>query len=397
MSDQGVVLPPETVAPQPPAHNAFRGPNGIRAGWRVLIFFLVLAALILLVSLPFAIMARLSGKPSVGVGFGMSGLTPLGLGVSEGTLFFFTAIAALIMARIERRKFGQYGLPARFAFGKDFWIGLVVGFLGISAALLGIFALHGFRLTGIATHGSTLLAATAAWSATFVIVGLAEEFSFRGYLQYTLTTGMRFWPSAILLSLLFGLAHAGNPGETKLGLFSVVLFGLLFCFFLRRTGNLWWAATRDGTGARRFSMAFPIAAFPPTTTCSTAPSTARRGSPEGASARRPASSRRSCSRWLQFCSAVYTARGNTSRAINRGEREYRRRASPRLGQPRACPERSRRAAVSTRIFRGSPPRPRVPADSTSKPSPHWRRPAGFWSRAPFPAPASRSRSAHLPP
>jgi membrane protease YdiL (CAAX protease family) len=229
------------VAPQPPAHNAFRGPNGIRAGWRVLIFFLVLAALILLVSLPFAIMARLSGKPSVGVGFGMSGLTPLGLGVSEGTLFFFTAIAALIMARIERRKFGQYGLPARFAFGKDFWIGLVVGFLGISAALLGIFALHGFRLTGIATHGSTLLAATAAWSATFVIVGLAEEFSFRGYLQYTLTTGMRFWPSAILLSLLFGLAHAGNPGETKLGLFSVVLFGLLFCFFLRRTGNLWWA------------------------------------------------------------------------------------------------------------------------------------------------------------
>ena len=241
MSDQGVVLPPETVAPQPPAHNAFRGPNGIRAGWRVLIFFLVLAALILLVSLPFAIMARLSGKPSVGVGFGMSGLTPLGLGVSEGTLFFFTAIAALIMARIERRKFGQYGLPARFAFGKDFWIGLVVGFLGISAALLGIFALHGFRLTGIATHGSTLLAATAAWSATFVIVGLAEDFSFRGYLQYTLTTGMRFWPSAILLSLLFGLAHAGNPGETKLGLFSVVLFGLLFCFFLRRTGNLWWA------------------------------------------------------------------------------------------------------------------------------------------------------------
>jgi uncharacterized membrane protein len=146
MSDQGIVLPPETVAPQPPAHNAFRGPNGIRAGWRVLMFFVVLAALIFLVSLPFAIMARLSGKPSVGVGFGVSGLTPLGLGISEGTLFFFTALAALIMARIERRKFGQYGLPARFAFRKDFWVGLVVGFLAISVALLGIFALHGFRL-----------------------------------------------------------------------------------------------------------------------------------------------------------------------------------------------------------------------------------------------------------
>jgi membrane protease YdiL (CAAX protease family) len=52
---------------------------------------------------------------------------------------------------------------------------------------------------------------------------------------------MGFWPSAFLLSLLFGLAHAGNPGESKFGLVSVVLFGLLFCLFLRRTGNLWWA------------------------------------------------------------------------------------------------------------------------------------------------------------
>jgi uncharacterized protein len=52
---------------------------------------------------------------------------------------------------------------------------------------------------------------------------------------------MGFWPSAVLLSLLFGLAHTGNPGESKSGVVSVVLFGLLFCLFLRRTGNLWWA------------------------------------------------------------------------------------------------------------------------------------------------------------
>jgi len=243
MSNPGVALPAETSAPQPSApNNFFRGSSGIRAGWRVLIFFLVLAALVFLVSLPFAIMARLSGKgggPSIA--FGMSELTPLGLGIFEGALFVFTSLAALIMAWIEHRKYGQYGLPGKFAFRKDFWVGTGAGFLAISSCLLGIFALHGFRLTGIATHGSTLLAATAAWSATFVIVGLAEEFAFRGYLQFTLTSGIGFWPSAILLSALFGLAHASNPGETKFGLLSVVLFGLLFCFFLRRTGNLWWA------------------------------------------------------------------------------------------------------------------------------------------------------------
>jgi len=171
----------------------------------------------------------------------ITGLTPLGLSLTEGTLFVCTAVAALIMARIERRKFGQYGLPAQRAFRKDFWIGALAGFAAISGCLLGIFAFHGFHLRGLAIHASTMVSAIAAWGATFVLVGLAEEFSFRGYLQFTLTTGIGYWPSAVLLSVLFGLMHAANPGESRAGLASVVIFGLLFCLFLRRTGNLWWA------------------------------------------------------------------------------------------------------------------------------------------------------------
>ncbi len=238
MSDQGVVLPPETVAPQPPAHNAFRGPNGIRAGWRVLIFLMIVCGLLLALAVVLKLAARFLGG---GAQLGGAALTPLGTVSLEGTILFLASVAALIMAKIERRRFGVYGLPARFAFRKDFWVGTLVGFVAISVCLLGIFALHGFQLAGLAIHGQTIITAVAAWSAAFVLVGLAEEFSFRGYLQFTLTTGMGFWPSAVLLSLLFGLAHASNPGESRFGLASVVLFGLLFCLFLRRTGNLWWA------------------------------------------------------------------------------------------------------------------------------------------------------------
>lgn len=243
MSDHGVVVPPEPPAPfsappaPPPAPTSvFRGPDGIRAGWRGLIFLAIVTALFMTL---FAF-AQLLSRGGGGA-MSMTMLTPIGLSISEGAIFLFTSIAALIMARIEHRKYGEYGLPGRSAFGKNFWIGSFVGFLAISGSLLGIFALHGFQLTGIAIHGSTILAATAAWSAAFVLVGLSEEFAFRGYLLFTLKTGMGFWPSAVLLSALFGLAHATNPGETKFGLFSVVLFGLLFCLFLRRTGNLWWA------------------------------------------------------------------------------------------------------------------------------------------------------------
>ncbi len=240
------ILPAQPPAPTPAPQHAneiFYGPNGIRAGWRVLIFAALLVLITLVLITPFVVMRALRGDSAPQVSFGVGGLgTPLGLSIFEGAnLLIPTSIAALIMARIERRKWGQYGLPARFAFRKNFWIGLLVGFLSISACLLGIFAFHGFHLTGLAIHGSTIASATAAWGLTFVIVGLAEEFSFRGYLQYTLTSGIGFWPSAILMSALFGVAHSGNPGESKFGLFSVVLFGLLFCLILRRTGNLWWA------------------------------------------------------------------------------------------------------------------------------------------------------------
>ncbi len=247
MNDPALSPVPPAIDPMPAPssqtpHAVFRGPNGIRAGWRVLIFVALMAATLVVLAIPFVLMSALKGGNRPQIGIGISGLTPLGLGISEAGLFLIPSlVGALIMARIERRKFGQYGLPARSGFRKDFWIGILVGFLSISGCLLGISALHGFHLTGLAIHGRTIASATAAWGATFVIVGLAEEFYFRGYLQFTLTTGMGFWLSAIVTSALFALVHAGNPGESAFGLLSVVLFGLLFCLFLLRTGNLWWA------------------------------------------------------------------------------------------------------------------------------------------------------------
>jgi CAAX protease family protein len=245
MSEAPINLAPEPsvsqpIVPQPPsAPSIFRGPNGIRAGWRALIFLAIVVGLVAAVNLAvWLVMHFLLHRPlQVGT---VSSLTPAAAILSDGPLFVFTGLAALIMSRIEHRKWEQYGLPLRFAFREHFWVGTLVGFLAISTNLLAIFALHGFHLGGFAIHGKTILTSTAAWTAAFVIVGLGEEFAFRGYLQFTLTTGMGFWPSAIVTSLLFGLAHAGNPGETKFGLFSVVCFALLFCLIVRRTGNLWW-------------------------------------------------------------------------------------------------------------------------------------------------------------
>ncbi len=81
-------------------------------------------------------------------------------------------------------------------------------------------------IDGTAIHGTAILIAAAAWGLAFLLAGLAEEFLFRGYAQFTLTTGMGFWPTAFLLSGLFGLVHASNGGEAISGIW-VVSFGVV--------------------------------------------------------------------------------------------------------------------------------------------------------------------------
>jgi len=216
-------------------HKIFLGPGGLRAGWRVTIFLLIFVSLL----------AGLSGvvklfKGSIGVG-NQPALTSFGTGLSAGMLFLFTVIATWVMSRIEKRKFGQYGLPASQAFRKDFWVGLLWGFLATTATVLAIYALHGVEITRGPLHGGTLLASAGAWGLAFLLVGFNEEFAFRGYMQFTLAGGIGFWPSAFLVSGLFALAHVGNRGETIFGELAIVLFGLLLCLFLRLRGNLWWA------------------------------------------------------------------------------------------------------------------------------------------------------------
>ena len=221
----------------PPADSAtkriFFGPNGLRAGWRLLIFMAIIMAL--------SAVARVIIKRFFPAALDPTQLTPM-LIIAPDLLFcLILAIASGIMSKIEGRRPGQYGLPGSEALRKNFWVGVLIGLLATSGTVLAIFALHGARFTSAAIHGTAIFTAAAAWGLAFLFAGLAEEFLFRGYPQFTLTTGMGFWPSALLLSALFGLVHATNGGENILGDLSVVSFGLLLCLFLRRTGNLWCA------------------------------------------------------------------------------------------------------------------------------------------------------------
>lgn len=149
--------------------------------------------------------------------------------------------SAWLMSRLEGRAFGAYGLPWRGAFGKCFWQGALFGLTEISVVVGAMAALGAYHFGAIVVHGAELLRWAIFWAIFFLVVGLYEEFAFRGYVQFTFAQGWSFWPAAALLSVVFGLVHAKNPGETWVGIAGIVLTGLFWCFTLRRTGNLWFA------------------------------------------------------------------------------------------------------------------------------------------------------------
>jgi membrane protease YdiL (CAAX protease family) len=210
----------------------FYGPNGLRAGWRLLLFLAILSILFPAA----AMLVRLFHAPRM-----RDGITPGAARFGEGLPLLIVLLASWIMAQVERRGLAAYGLPARFAFGARFWQGAIIGFLAISGLLGAIRMAGAFHLAGLALHGAELWKYGFLWAVVFLIVGLFEEFFFRGYALFTLTTGVGFWPAALVLSGIFGYVHHGNPGETWVGAFAAGLVGLLFCLLLRRTGDLWLA------------------------------------------------------------------------------------------------------------------------------------------------------------
>lgn len=212
----------------------FLGPQGVRAGWRAGFY----AALFLLL---LSTAAMVGGRLHVAAFAPGGTITPAVLATQEGLAAFCAIAAALVLGRLERRRFGEYGMPLTRALGKNFWLGTLWGIATISALMIAIRALGGYSFGMVDLSRADIARYGIEWAAAFVLVGVYEEFFFRGYLQFTLTSGMGFWPAALLLSFAFGAVHWRNPGEGPVGVLSVFVTGLFLCFTLRRTGTLWFA------------------------------------------------------------------------------------------------------------------------------------------------------------
>ncbi len=259
----------------------FIGPQGLRAGWSVLI----VVSLLLLLGRTLSYVVLKLHLVTKGATFG-----PRQAFFGELFQVILLLLCVGIIAAIERRSILDYNLrgPNRV---RHFFSGLVVGFAALSA-LVGAMAWGGWLHFGpVALQGSLIFKYAFIWGVTFLLVGCFEEGTMRCYLQYTLTRGINFWWAAGLIALmcgsllfrtkgngawgvyviallglvpclllqlnkapssgfwqaawftstLFGFGHTGNNGENWIGIFAAAFIGFVFCVSIWLTGSAWWA------------------------------------------------------------------------------------------------------------------------------------------------------------
>jgi len=247
--DASLTLTEPIASTQPTLHKVFIGKDGLRAGWGLLIFIAIFAAIGFCVNF----IGHKLNVPALKPG---SEITPrFGLLV-EGLNFLAVLLITWAMSKIERRPASVYGFGDKRKL-PHFFAGLAWGVACLSLLVFTLWKSGLMVIDSRLLHGGEVIRYAAVWLLGFLMVGLFEEYLSRGYLQYTLTRGLAaiyewifktrhskalgFWTSALIFSILFGLSHETNPGESPIGLLSAGLVGMVFCLSLWRTGSLWWA------------------------------------------------------------------------------------------------------------------------------------------------------------
>jgi uncharacterized protein len=220
--------------------------DDVRSSYRkrllAIMSFLAFGASMIVVLLSLnAVLSRIPATESLMKEARKGTLSPSLVLVLDGVGFVAVLLLSALAAKIQRQSFSDYGLPLGEAFRKRFWQGLGWGF-SLAFLVIGItHVLGGFSFGMVALSPRAIIVYGVTWAISFVLVGLFEEFLYRGYALYTLSTGFGFWAAAVLLSALFAGLHLANAGEGIIGAFDVMLYSVFACFTLKRTGTLWFA------------------------------------------------------------------------------------------------------------------------------------------------------------
>jgi hypothetical protein len=167
-------------------------------------------------------------------------LAPARFLLTSAFLLFLLAVGFSILQAIAKRRSSLreiLGLPKRPTALREWELGAALGWGLVVLAVLPMAAagtLHIQFWTQPRAFGLLLLNLV-----TLAVAALAEEVAFRGYSYRRLIEAVGPVAATIVMSLLFGLGHALNPGSTWASTVVTILAGVLFSIAWLRTHGLW--------------------------------------------------------------------------------------------------------------------------------------------------------------
>lgn len=170
-------------------------------------------------------------------------------GVTEYGLTWWTnillvlgiGIYVLYVKFIEKRPLSSMGFRRKGAL-KQYCLGFLLGIAMIAAALGISMLAGGTRYEGIAmtTPAGILL----LWFVGFIIQGMSEEVTFRGYYLVSASLRMPVMWAVVISSVIFASLHLFNKGINVLSFTNLLLYGLFTAFYFLRTNNIWGIAAQ---------------------------------------------------------------------------------------------------------------------------------------------------------
>jgi membrane protease YdiL (CAAX protease family) len=207
------------------------GPHGLRAGWRIVLFSLLV---MVLGSVLFPLLAAVI-RPTPA--------DPMrGILVQVIVMLVASLVAGWVMlAAVDRRPPGALGFALDRAAGRDSAVGFAAGgaMLGLAVLLLVVASMA--RWVADTGSGGEYVAALTRSLAFFAVAAAAEEAAFRGYAFQALVQGIGAWPAMLATSALFAWGHADNPEVTPVALANIFLAGVMLALAYLKTRSLWFA------------------------------------------------------------------------------------------------------------------------------------------------------------
>jgi membrane protease YdiL (CAAX protease family) len=197
----------------------------LRAGWRILIFIVLLVAIN--TGLSIGLRAMLGGLPR-----------------TSYLVFVILATSATLatwLARrfLDKKDFLSLGLTSPRMAVQDLSFGFVLSGVMAAAVFGAMVALGHIDNVEITVSGAAALSLLALPLFVTALVGFWEELVFRGYLLQNMAEGMGMKTAVVVSCILYGAVHAFNPGAGVLSTLIIVLFGYLRIYGYLASGLLW--------------------------------------------------------------------------------------------------------------------------------------------------------------